>query len=464
MKRPFFLLAIFISLLIWAANFFIRYDLYQPGHISYFVSERPRHLAVEGIVESVPTLKRSAFGQIYSFLVKPKLVRVGDRWFPARGIISVTSHKDVELDYGEEIIFEAEIRGFSDREGIEKYYAYLKRNGIFAFATIRKKDALVPTEENDSPGMLRFAYESKTILKKRIHTLFSAPSRYFLDALLLGDRENISKRWKDIFVNTQTIHLLAISGLHVAIISFIALFLLGLMGLPRNFKYITAVILILFYSVMVGWMPSVARSAIMGVILLGSYVLKRDVDIYNSLGLAACIILIFQPNQLFDMGFILSFVSVLSLVYIMPKINRTFGFDKMDRKNRRGNFLYYLAMLCSGSLAVWLGLFPIILYSFKLISLVSLLVNIVAIPCTFAVMAFAISALIFSPFCVFLTTAFKESTEFFIAALLWFLDLSSKIPFAYFKSEPVSVIIIPIYYFILFLVFFSNSIDKGICA
>src|SRR3989338_8674021 len=125
MKRPFFFLAIFISLLIWIADFFIKYDLYQPGHISYFVSERPRHVAIDGVVESIPILKRSAFGQVYSFLVKPKLVRAGDRWFPARGLISVTSHKDIELDYGEEIIFEAEIRGFFDSEGIGKYYAYL---------------------------------------------------------------------------------------------------------------------------------------------------------------------------------------------------------------------------------------------------------------------------------------------------------------------------------------------------
>ena len=393
--------------------------------------------------------------------MKPKLVRAGDRWFPARGLISVTSHKDIELDYGEEIIFEAEIRGFFDSEGIGKYYAYLKRNGIFASATIRKKDALVSTEVNDSPGMLRFAYKAKNRLKKGIHGIFSVQSRYFLDALLLGDRENISKRWKDIFVNTQTIHLLAISGLHVAIISFIALFLLGLTPLPRNLKYLTAIPLVLFYSVMVGWMPSVARSAIMGTVLLGSYVLKRDVDIYNSLGLAACIILIFQPDQLFDMGFILSFGSVLSLVYILPRINHNLGFDRIDRKKRCGLFLYYIATLFSGSLAVWLGLFPIILYSFNLISFISIAVNILAIPCTFMIMSFAIAALIFQPFCVFLAMAFKESAEFFIAALLWLLDIASKMPLAYFKSEPVSIIIIPIYYFILFLLFFSISIDKG---
>ena len=78
MKRPFFFTAIFISLLVWFINIFIKYDLYQPGHISYFVSEKPRYLAVEGAIVSIPILKRSAFGEAYSFLVRPKLVRAGD--------------------------------------------------------------------------------------------------------------------------------------------------------------------------------------------------------------------------------------------------------------------------------------------------------------------------------------------------------------------------------------------------
>jgi len=503
MKRPFFFLAILMSVFIGTANLFIKDDYYRPEHISHFVSQKPRSFAIYGVVASDPILKHAALGDTYSFLVTPSLIRVWDKWFPACGIISVTSHKDKETEYGEEILFEAAIKAPSDEKESANYTAYLKKKGIFALATIRRKDALtrstslrvnperapafgstwlitprepsraesrdkrgiveglISVEANDSSSFLRFAYRMKNALNEKINKIFSVPSRYFISALILGERQNISRDWKNIFVNTQTIHLLAISGLHVGIISFIILFLTGLFGLPRDAKYIVTIFLILFYSVMVGWMPSVARSAIMGTVILGACVLKRDADIYNSLGLAACIILIFQPNQLFDMGFILSFGSVLSLIYIYPKINRALCFDKIDRKEKWGAILYYIATLFSASLAVWIGIFPIVLYFFNLISTISIIVNILAIPCMFIVMPLAISAIIFQPFCIFLGAAFKEATEFFLAILLSLLDLCSKMPLAYFNSAPVSVIIIPLYYFVLFVLFFPISIDKG---
>lgn len=461
MKRPFFFLAVFISVLICAANFFLKDDYYRPEHISHFVYQKPEPLAVDGIVANTPVLKYTALGNVYSFLVRPKLIRVSGKWFPACGIISVTSHKNKEPEYGEEILFEAAVRSPSEDERSAKYTAYLKKKGIFALAVIREKDALVSLKVNDSSVFMRFAYKMKTELNKRIDKIFSVPARYFMSALLLGDRQNISREWKNIFVNTQTIHLLAISGLHVWIISFIILFVMGLLGLPRTAQYFATILLVLFYSVMVGWMPSVARSAVMGTVVLGAYIFKRDADIYNSLGLAACMILVFQPNQLFDMGFILSFGSILSLVYIYPKLNKFFGFDRIDRQKKTGAVLYYTATLFSASLAVWFGLFPIILYFFNLISFISIIVNIFAIPCMSVIMSLAISAVIFQPFLAFLGMAFKEATELFLTILLSCLDFCSKIPCAYFNSAEVSPAIVPLYYLILFVICEQNAIKQN---
>lgn len=461
MKRPFFFLAIFISVLIWAANFFLKDDCYRPEHILHFAAKRPRLLAVDGIVSGTPALKHTTFGNVYSFLVEPKLVRVSGKWFPACGVMSVTSGKDKEPEYGENILFEAAVRSPSEDEKSVRYAGYLKKKGIFALAVIREKDVLISLKTNDSSSFMRFAYKMKTALNKKINKIFSVPARYFMSALILGDRQNISREWKNIFVNTQTIHLLAISGLHVGIISFIVLFLVGLLGLPRNIKYLAAMFLILFYSIMVGWMPSVARSAIMGMVILSAYILKRNTDVYNLLGLAACVILVFQPNQLFDMGFILSFSSILSLVYIYPKLNKFFGFDKIDRHKPAGAVFYYVAALFSASLAVWFGLFPIILYFFNLVSVISIIVNIFAIPCMFVIMPLAISAIIFQPFLAFLGMAFKEATELFLAILLSLLDFCSKIPLAYFNSAEVSVVIIPLYYFIIFLVCERNALRQN---
>ncbi len=389
-----------------------------------------------------PLVKYSSSGNEYSFLVTPKLVKVSGRWFPSSGAISVTSRDGKGMEYGEEILFEAAIKSPA---------AYSRKRGIFAVAVIREKDTLVRLQANTAQPFMKFAYGIKKILSDRIENIFPVPVRYFISALILGDRQNISREWNKVFVNTQTIHLLAISGLHVGIILFIALFLAGLFGLPRNAKYLAAIFLILFYSVMVGWMPSAARSAVMGVIVLSSCIVKRNADIYNSLGLAACIILIFRPGQLFDMGFILSFGSVLALVYIYPKLNTVFKLNTIDRRKKSGVVLHYIAALFSASLAVWFGLFPVIMYFFGLVSVVSIIVNVLAIPCMFMIIPMAISAIIFQPFS-FLCGAFKEATEFFLTILLSFLDFCSKIPFAYFNSAKVSILVILFYYFILIAV------------
>ena len=140
-------------------------------------------------------------------------------------------------------------------------------------------------------------------------------------------------------------HLLAVSGLHVGVIAFIIFFLAGIFGLPRNFKFAITIFALIFYAVMVGGRPSVVRAAVMGTVFLGSYVFKRNADIYNSLGLAAAIILICNPDQLFDLGFILSFVSVFFIIYMAPLLNRLFRVDKIKRAAPLGNAAYYFSSL-----------------------------------------------------------------------------------------------------------------------
>ncbi len=450
MKRPFFFFAIFLAFLILTFRFFVKEDIFPAGHISHFVSFKARHLAIKGTVIDDPFRRYVYFRKTQTFIVSPVLARVSERWFPTYGNIRVTSYNKNGIKYGDEILFEATLKAPSSREGGSfDYKSYLERRGIYALAKISDRDPLIITEEGKGSWLKNFAYNVKDSLKRDIRSLFRPPERYFLSAVLLGERHDIPEAWRDIFMKTQTMHLLAISGLHVGIVAFIMLFFIGLLGLPRNFKYVITILILVLYAVMVGGRPSVVRATLMGAVFLGSYLLKRNADIYNSLGLAAAVILIYNPDQLFDYGFILSFVAVFFIVYMTPLLNRIFGVDRIDRKTHLGGTLYYFSSLCSASCAVWLGLLPLTVNFFNIISPIAVIVNIFAIPALFVIIALSIFSLMIQIIFPFLAAIFAESAKFFIDILIASLESFSKFPFAYFEIESQSIFAVIFYYVLL---------------
>lgn len=453
MKRPFFYFAIFLSVLILVFRFFVKEDKFPPGHISTFVTNKSQHLAIKGNVISAPYYKYTYFRKAQIFIAAPSLVRVSNSWLSTYGNIYVASFSDKKLKYGDEVLFEANLKAPSSRtESLFDYKRYLAREGIYALAAISKKDPVVITGNKASP-LKSLAYKQKDLFKRKIEYLFKAPERYLLYAILLGERQHIPEDWKDAFIKTQTMHLLAISGLHVGIITFIIFFSVGIFGIPRNERYIITILLLLFYAVIIGFRPSIARATVMGVVILGSYLLKRDNDIYNSLGLAASLILIYNPDQLFNYGFILSFASVLSIIYMTPHISRLLGFDKIKTVTPSEKVTYYFFNLASASLAVWVGLLPLAINFFNIISPVSVVVNILAIPLLFIIIALSVSALIFHMIFPFLGVIFAEAAEFFIATLLSSLRFFSELPFAYFKVSSMNVCLTPLYYLIIIFIF-----------
>jgi competence protein ComEC len=454
-KRPFFFLAIFLSILIILFRFFEKEDKFSAGHIANFTSDNPRHLAVKGKVASNPFYRYNYFKKAQSFIVNPSLVKVSKVWFPAYGNIQITSYNNKEVRYGDDVLFEAKLKLPSSGGGDSfDYRRHLARVDIFALATISEKEPIIITG-NKASLLKSLVYNSKDLFKRSLEKLFRRPERFFLSAVLLGERQDIPKEWKGIFVKTQTMHLLAISGLHVGIIAFMIFFLIGLLRAPRDFRYIITILLLLFYSLIVGGRPSVVRATVMGIVILGSYLLKRDADIYNSLGLSAVAILMFNPDQLFNYGFILSFVAVLSIVYLTPRINRIFRIDH----SRLGGIRYYFLTLASASLAVWLGLLPLTVNFFDIISPISVFVNILAIPLLFIIIALSVVSLIFYPI-FFLGLIFAEAAEFFIAILLLLLRFFSRLPLAYLEVKPVPFYIVLLYYFLLIIAVERNRVKR----
>lgn len=196
-----------------------------------------------------------------------------------------------------------------------------------------------------------------------------------LAALTLGEKDYLSDEIKEGFTNTGAMHVLAVSGLHVGIIYVILMFLLK--PLCRNQKYkiyksLVAIVMLWGYALTTGLSPSVFRATTMFSFLAIGEGLKRKSSIYNSLCTSAFVLLLFNPNLLFEVGFQLSYLAVFSIVFFQPKFGQL-----LKPKTLAGNYLWQLFTV---SLAAQIGTSPISIFYFNQFACYFWLSNFVVIP------------------------------------------------------------------------------------
>jgi competence protein ComEC len=177
--------------------------------------------------------------------------------------------------------------------------------------------------------------------------------------LLLGYRADLSEDTLMAYSKTGTIHALSVSGMHVGLIYLVINFLLGFLdntNSGRIIKFILTIALIWLYALVAGLAPSVLRSAIMLSVFIIGNTFKRSKDSYNLLCFSAFSILIFNPLLIYDLGFQLSYLSVLGLIYLQPYIYAWFDFKFVLADKLWG----FIAL----SLAAQLSTFPLASYYF----------------------------------------------------------------------------------------------------
>lgn len=224
-------------------------------------------------------------------------------------------------------------------------------------------------------------------------------ARSLLCATLLGDRAELDEEFEEAFKRSGTAHLLAISGLHVGIVAWLVWQGAALAGLGRRAAGMVVLGAVGAYAMMTGMTPSVMRAGIMTVALVGSIVGRRRLDPLQAVGLAALVLLMLRPFDLFHAGFQLSFAAVISILGVCgyfhvalrpdPSLEeRLLVLDEARWGLRARLWLRGWAVpAASVSLAAWLGVLPLIAYYFNVFSPVTVLANLLAVPLLTAVVA-----------------------------------------------------------------------------
>jgi len=304
-------------------------------------------------------------------LIKIDSIETGEGRFQVPGRILLRIYPGygqkltVDFREGDKIKARGEIQRPSGRRnpGCFDYRAYLKRQGIYKIMTVYQRDTEL-LERGSPPwlGKLRMWSE------EAMDSLIGGEEGKLLRSMLLGEDWLLSEEVQDDFSRTGLAHILAISGLH-------AVFILGLLDavaklfrLPSRWAFFFQLFVLVLYCLLVGAGPSIVRATIMAVVYLGGKLLGRKADSLNSLFLAAFLILLFRPLDLFDVGFQLSFGAVMGIILFYKGIRETLQFLP-------GWAASSLALTASAQIMVW----PIVAYYFNHFSLISFLANLLLV-------------------------------------------------------------------------------------
>ena len=213
----------------------------------------------------------------------------------------------------------------------------------------------------------------------------------FTIALTLGDRSYLDKSIMENYSDAGVTHLLAVSGLHIGIFLLIIMFLLSPLDrlkFGKKIKIPLVILLIWVYAFLVNFSPSITRACTMFTFIMIGISFKRVTNIYNSLAISALLLLIFNPNNLFEVGFQFSYLAVFAIFWIQPMIKNMIVV--------RNKILSYLWEIISVSFSAQMGVLPVSLYYFGKLPMLFLLSNVILIPIIGLVLILAIISILLS--------------------------------------------------------------------
>jgi ComEC/Rec2-related protein len=452
-------------------NLIFHTAIISPNDLRNLIGDQTQIVSVRGISIQTPQIKISERGgeetEHSLAQVRVSEIRRDDIWQPALGqiIVSTPGAPPENFFAGQSAEISGVIArpGFPLAEGLFDDRDFLQTRGIYyELKTDSTNDWQLRAPILIAPPLTdRFLSWSKRTLAFGL-PVEDEPLR-LLWAMTLGWRTAFTGDIGDPFLRAGTMHLFAIDGLRIALISGMLVALLRVLQVSRAWCGIVAIPLIWFYTAATGWESSAIRASVMMTIVLGGWALKRPGDLLNSLAAAAFIILLGEPRQLFEASFQLSFSVMLVIGLLLPRMNKiSDGLlshdpllpDDLIPKWRRAliSTARILARYFSLSLAAWLGSIPLSALYFHLFSPISPIANLIAVPLgTLALMA-NLGALICGSWFPFATELFNHSAWFFMSAMTDVSEWFTKIPGSYFYVPEPSWISIGIYYSVLVVI------------
>lgn len=351
-----------------------------------------------------------------------------------------------EMEFGRKITLQGSLEPFPFQRnpGEFDYGKYLALNDIQGVISVKGLREVQVNEHKDDNSLKAWTYSVQRSLYSIIDSLHSPQHAGFLKGIIFGYRADIPPDVKQSFLDTGTIHILAVSGSNVAFVAFMFFSLFGFFRLSRRAVGGAAIAGLIAYMLVTGSSPSVVRATIMAIVILCGTLFERKADIYNSISVAAMILLLWNTNTLFDVGFQLSFSAVISIVYFYPRLELLI--KKIPERFEEMKAVDMILKLFAVSLAAQLGTIPFTAYYFNRVSIISLIANIPVVPISGLNTFIGFAEVVFYSISPWIAKLYAASNDFLVWFLLGFVKHAASVSFAYVETWHVSSVLAMGYY------------------
>ena len=259
------------------------------------------------------------------------------------------------------------------------------------------------------------------------------------EALLLGKKSLLTSDVYQDFANTGAIHVLSVSGLHVAIFISLFIWLFDKIKLKNNyyifFKVLSLLLIVAFYVVLTGMSPSVLRAGFMVCLYIIGKNFYKNANTYNILSISAIVILCYDPYYLFQISFQFSYLSLLSILYFQPKIKKWWLPES--------KVLQFVWDLVNVSLAAQVLVFPLTIFYFHKFPMYFMLSGVIAVPIVSILIYLGTFMLVFEHFFSLINKIFAPIFNVLLEFLQKSISFLADLPYSIWDSlwiEPLTLI------------------------
>lgn len=463
--RPGLLIALLV--LLGTLNLTWRTTIVSPNDLRLLLTNAtPADVTLRGTLPETPSLRMFVRDEEESYRTLAMLdvtaLRLNGEWQSAHGRVLVLTPARLppELHAGRT----TEVSGVlapprpALAPGLFDYATYLCRQGVhFQLRAASPGDWQLFAGAITPPFTDRFVAWAQRTLQRGLP---EDESQRLLWAMTLGWRTALTNEVSERFMRSGTMHIFAISGLHIALIAGILISLVRVLQVPRAWCGAVVIPLVWFYTAATGWQPSAVRATVMMSVIIGGWALRRPGDLLNSLAAAGGLILLWDPRQLFQASFQLSFFVVLSIALLLPPLEklrdrllRTDPFlppELLPRWQQRLNVpLRWLTTAAATSAAAWLGSLPLTAHYFHLFSPVTLLANVVIVPLATLTLMSSLGSLVTGAWLPALAELFNHSAWFWMWGMIHVSETATRLPGAFAYVKPPSPWVMALYYALL---------------
>jgi len=470
-------------------------SFHQPklNDIRNFVADERKLSTVRGLIVTEPYINRNKDWEFVrfkftdpasSFYLKIHEVKTVDGWAKAAGTVRVQVAEPVlDLKAGDYVQMYCWLDRFKGptNPGQFDVSRYLARKNVFIAASIKSREG-IKLLESGGTGIF-------TKIKRRLRETatwalvgemsLEDRSRGLLEALLLGYRGNIDSETYRAFHKTGLLHFISLSGMHLGIFVGIIWWLCKTAGLMKRGRAAICIIAIGVFLLIVPPRAPTVRAAIIGWVFCASFLFRRRFNSLNTLSLAAIILLLIRPTQLFEAGWQLSFAAVLGLLlfchrihfFLYEKITALPWYKKAPLTRPFFRIISkpgpYLLELFSTGITAWLGGAGILLYHFYTINPLTSIWTVIAFPFVALILIAGFLKIVLSFLLPTAAAALSVIVTGLADLLIWVVKLIAQLDISQILIGHVPITIIILYYCVVLFAFFvyfrRPLIKKAIC-